>query len=220
MFFHFLQLIPPLFVAVICHEVAHGWMAEKLGDPTARNAGRISLNPLVHIDPFLTIILPSLLIITGSPVVFGGAKPVPIGVGYFKNRDRAMMLVAAAGPMTNFTLAALCLGAVRLLSDVLPVWAGVVFYIPLCWIVYGFFINLMLGVFNLIPLLPLDGGRILCSLLPRSLQYWYSKTEKYGLILLVLVLYSNALDSVFESVRMYAESLLFNQPQDVSTLSE
>jgi Zn-dependent protease len=100
---------PPLLLAVMLHEIAHGWVAYKLGDPTAKNSGRLTLNPLKHIDPFMTIIFPGLLILANSPVVFGGAKPVPINPRYFENIRKGMMLVAFAGPCTNIILAVLSL---------------------------------------------------------------------------------------------------------------
>src|SRR5689334_20436405 len=102
--FNTLLFAPPLLLAVIAHEVAHGWVAEKLGDPTARRMGRITFNPIVHIDLWMTIILPGLLILAGSPILFGGAKPVPINPTHFKNPRRGMAYVAMAGPLTNFCL--------------------------------------------------------------------------------------------------------------------
>jgi len=182
--------VPPLLFSVILHEVAHGLAAERLGDRTARDMGRITLNPLVHIDPFMTIILPGLLIWSGSPIVFGGAKPVPINPYYFSNPRRHMALVALAGPLTNFVLAAISAFLLWLAlnsTQLLPQHSITV--LVLGWLSVGIVINIVLGVFNMIPIPPLDGGRIAVGFLPRSLAARLARLEPYGIFIVILILY-------------------------------
>ena len=183
--YRILVIAPPFAFAVILHEVAHGWVAERLGDPTARQAGRISLNPIVHVDWMLTVALPAMLIFFGSPIVFGGAKPVPVDPRYFFNPRRGMLWVALAGPVTNFVLAGgsflLLLGGVLTLG--LPEDPNIF----LEWLRFSILINLVLGIFNLIPIPPLDGGRIAVGLLPLSLAKNWAKLERFGLIIVVLL---------------------------------
>ncbi|MBI4743601.1 MAG: site-2 protease family protein [Actinobacteria bacterium] len=171
-------LLPALILSVIFHEYAHGRVAELLGDPTARNAGRLSLNPIVHIDPFGSIILPIMLISAGSPIIFGSAKPVPINPNYFENPKRGMMYVAIAGPLTNFTLAA----ASGFLSKLLT------FPVLGTFLQYLVFVNIILGVFNLIPIPPLDGSRVLAGFLTGKPLRTYMSIERYGLFPLLFVL--------------------------------
>ena len=193
-----LLAFPPLLVAIILHEVAHGWTAEKFGDPTARNAGRITINPIVHIDPWLTIGLPLLLKLGGSPVLFGGAKPVPVNPLYFKDPRRDMIWVALAGPVTNFILAAGCYLILRAfglltISQQIPVFLLI---LPIYWLKYSIVINLVLGLFNLFPIPPLDGGRILAGVLPLSAARSLSKIEPYGIIIVFILLYTGVIESV------------------------
>ncbi len=198
---NFLQTLaltaPPLLVAVILHEVAHGYAAERLGDPTARKLGRINLNPLVHIDPFMTVILPGILILSGSPIVFGGAKPVPVDPRYFKNPRRGMAYVALAGPVTNFILASLfyllMVGLVHSpkLLELFPTWVS---FTLVYWILHSIIINLVLGLFNLLPVPPLDGGRIAVGFLPLSMARPIAKLERYGLLIVIGLLYFGVVD--------------------------
>ena len=151
-----ITLVILLFSAIV-HEVSHGLMAEKLGDSTARDDGRITLNPIPHIDPFGSIMLPALLLLAHSPIVFGAAKPVPVNFNNLKNPKTGMALVSFAGPLSNFLLA---------LLFVLPIKLHLVNAISGPILVQAILINLVLGVFNLIPIPPLDGSKILASLLP------------------------------------------------------
>ena len=182
---------PPLLAAIIPHEVAHGLAAERLGDPTARRLGRITLNPLKHIDRFMTIILPGMLILLNSPVIFGGAKPVPVDPRHFKNPRRGMAYVAIAGPLVNFFLA----GILYVISPFVTVLfrelslPESVEILILIWIGYGMLINLTLGLFNLIPVPPLDGGRIAVGFLPIPLARLLARLEPYGLLIVFLFLY-------------------------------
>ncbi len=188
-----------LLISVILHEIAHGLAAKKLGDPTASDAGRLTLNPIKHIDPYWTILIPLLLIAAHSPFVIGGAKPVPVDPRYFKDPKRDMMWTAIAGPATNIILALLAWGTLYLFSQ-----PSVQAYIP-SLILYlimqaGFLaiiINVMLAVFNLIPVPPLDGGRILVGLLPWKAAVRYAKIERYGILIIFALLYFNVLDPIF-----------------------
>lgn len=189
----FLLVAPHLLVAVILHEIAHGLVAERLGDPTARMLGRITLNPVKHIDPFMTIILPGLFILSGSPVVFGGAKPVPVDTRNFRDPRRDMALVAVAGPITNLTIAGFWAYLFKGLGMFLPLE----FLVPAVeFFLYGVVINLGLAVFNLIPFPPLDGGRIAVGVLPRRLADRLSSLERFGLFFVVALLYTDVLDKV------------------------
>lgn len=204
---------PPLLVAVILHEIAHAWVAEKLGDPTARKLGRITLNPLRHIDPVMTILLPGLLILSGSPVVFGGAKPVPVNPFHFRNPRQGMAIVAIAGPVTNFLLAGISLilfqsiGKVPLSEFPLPTDVTLLFG---RWLLHSILINLILAIFNLIPIPPLDGGRILVGFLPLPMARKIAKLERWGLLLVFFVLYSgifqHVLGPIVETVLIYIQS--------------
>ncbi|MBM3617185.1 MAG: site-2 protease family protein [Alphaproteobacteria bacterium] len=172
----------PLLLAIPLHEAAHGWAAWKLGDPTAKYMGRVTFNPIKHIDPVGTIALPVLLILSGIPFVFGWAKPVPVNFALLHKPRRDSALVAAAGPAVNIVLALLSALALRLLFDDAAFLRGDADW----WakmLVFSLFLNLALAIFNLMPILPMDGGRILNSFLPRKASEWYSKSERYGMTL-------------------------------------
>lgn len=185
----------PLLLAVIAHEVAHGWMAEKLGDPTARFMGRLTLNPLVHIDLIGTILLPVMLLLIQSPFLFGWAKPVPVNFANLRGGRRDMALVALSGPAANLFLAiASAVGYHILLTSFQHGWIaddG-----PLTWVAEPLLLmarisltfNLVLMAFNLIPILPLDGGRILVGLLPAALAARLEPLERYGMLIFLLVI--------------------------------
>jgi Zn-dependent protease len=173
--------------AIIIHEVAHGFMANMLGDPTAKKQGRITLNPLKHIDPFGTVILPLLLAVTGMPV-FGYAKPVPYNPRYFKNIKVGELLTGLAGPAANLVMALLGSAVAFVLREIsVPPGA----YETLSWVYTGLYlfvlINLYLMFFNLIPIPPLDGSSIIMPLLPRkALPTWY-QVQRYALPILMIV---------------------------------
>jgi Zn-dependent protease len=179
-------LIPCIVIAIVFHEVAHGWVANMLGDPTAREQRRLSLNPLRHVDPVGTVILPGILALTGAPV-FGWAKPVPVSARRLNNPRFGMMAVAAAGPGTNLVLA--LIGAL-LVGLLLPGEAQV--GQPLSILGYALFtfisINVFLALFNLIPLPPFDGSHIVEGLLPDGAARAYGRLRPYGLPLLFLLL--------------------------------
>lgn len=186
-----LQLIAiaiiPIVFAVVVHEVAHGWVALQLGDDTAYRMGRLTLNPLKHIDPIGTILVPIVLILTVG-FAFGWAKPVPVNFNNLRNQRRDTALVAIAGPFSNLLMAVAWL-VIGKLATLLPS-SLVMFASPLIYMsMFGVLINSILMVFNLLPIPPTDGGRIAVSLLPPRLGYGLSRVEPYGLmIILVLIL--------------------------------
>jgi Zn-dependent protease len=169
----YLIMAPGLLIALVCHEVAHGFVAYLLGDPTARSQGRLTLNPLKHLDPIGTLAF--------FFVQFGWAKPVPVNSRYFKNPRQGMMLTAMAGPGANFALAALFSLIMHMLPSIgFPMNSEVfaVFY-------YGVFVNLILGAFNLLPIPPLDGSNVLAYFLPPQMAYKYMSLSRYGFIILI-----------------------------------
>jgi len=188
-----------LVYSVILHEISHGLVAERLGDPTARISGRLTLKPKSHIDPVMTIAVPLILILVGSPVIFGGAKPVPVDSLNFRRPKRDIALVSAAGPLTNFAIAvilAILLNILALLS--LPVgWLSAISQV----ITYGIIINVILGLFNLLPIPPLDGFKVVGGFLPDHLAADWYNLEKFGLIPLFILLFffSSSVSSVFYS---------------------
>jgi Zn-dependent protease len=180
---------PPVMFAIILHEVMHGVVAKFLGDDTAQRAGRLTLNPIAHVDPFGTIILPAILLFAGAPV-FGYAKPVPIDYRNLRNTRWGIVLVAAAGPLTNFVLAAISVVLLLMVSPHDDGSAGVAIVHPISLMLQAsLFVNVGLGVFNLIPILPLDGGRVLVGFLPLAAARALARFEGVGFLLLFALLY-------------------------------
>ena len=183
----------PVIFAITVHEAAHGYAARYFGDMTAHFAGRISLNPVKHIDPIGTILVPALMMMVGG-ILFGWAKPVPVDFSRLRNPKRDMLWVAAAGPASNFVMAILWVFALKFASG-LPTYIGV----PLELMAQaGVMINVVLMVLNLLPLPPLDGGRIAVSLLPHDLAYRYARVERYGFIILIALLFTGVLSKILE----------------------
>ena len=201
----------PALLGIILHEVAHGWMAEKRGDPTARYLGRITLNPLPHIDPMGLMVF-ALTSLTGS-FVFGWAKPVPVNARYFHNPAKDMMLVALAGPLTNFLLACTFAVLLRVLFMGLPpsVWGNNPTYVFMASMFYaGIVINFGLGWLNLLPIPPLDGSKVLAYFLPHNLAWTYMDAGRYGFVILLLLLATGALGYVLGPLVQTSSSLLLN----------
>ncbi len=181
-----------LLISVSIHEFSHGWVAYKLGDTTAKDSGRLTLNPIAHIDPVGTIILPIFLFIaTQGRFVFGAAKPVPINYNQLRNPKRDIIWVGASGPVSNFIFA----GLLSILWRIIPTNPVVNFIL---WTLIT--INVVLGVFNLIPIPPLDGSRVIMGLLPEGLAYKYSMIEPYGFILVMLLIFLGLFNAIIEPI--------------------
>jgi len=185
----FLLLFPLFVLAVVVHEVSHGWAALGLGDRTALEAGRLTLNPLRHVDPIGTLLLPVFLQMINAPFVFGWAKPVPVNPLSFRCPRQGMLWVGAAGPAANFLLAA----AAAFLSHA---GAGVLSGLAVDLLRALALINLVLGVFNLLPVPPLDGSRVLLGLVPPAWAGVLGRLERWGILLVILLLYTGALDRI------------------------
>jgi Zn-dependent protease len=191
----------PLLFAMVLHEYAHGWVANRYGDPTARLAGRLTLNPLAHIDPFGTVILPLLCLLLPGGFFIGWAKPVPINAAHLRNPRRHMALVAAAGPGMNLLLAVVSAVLFRILlsadpsvasylgpqgEDTKPQTLSSLILLPLAAMsLYSVLINVLLMIFNLLPIPPLDGGRILTCLLPSKSAFALARLEPYGMMIIL-----------------------------------
>jgi Zn-dependent protease len=187
----------PAILAITLHEAAHGYAARQLGDPTAYMLGRVTLNPIRHIDPIGTVLIPGLLLlgslISGtSGILFGWAKPVPVNFRRLHNPKRDMMLVALAGPASNLLQAIAWVLLIRFL--VVPMPEGLAQQVLFETASAGVSVNLMLMAFNLIPILPLDGGRILEGLLPYRLAASYAQLERYGMIIMIILIASGLLN--------------------------
>lgn len=175
-----------LIYSVILHEIAHGFVADKLGDPTARISKRLTLNPLPHIDPFNTILLPLLLLFANSPVIFGAAKPIPVDIFNLKEGKKDMALIALSGPATNIAIACFLAVIIKLLPLIVVNDALLSFLITN--LIYGLHTNLLLAFFNLFPLPPLDGAKVLAGILPNSLGNSLLALERYGFWILFMIL--------------------------------
>ncbi len=200
-------LAPPLLFALTFHEFAHGYAAYRLGDPTAKDAGRLTLNPLSHLDPIGTIAF--------FFIKFGWAKPVPVNPAYFRDPKRDMLWVALAGPATNLAIAiasALITKAIWLLATVLPYSSMMeAILVPLnSMLIASVWINLVLCIFNFLPIPPLDGSRILVGLLPDDMARSYLKIERYGFIIILVLAFSGILSKVIMPVISIANNMLLS----------
>jgi Zn-dependent protease len=195
--------ILPVIFAITVHEAAHGYVAKYFGDMTAFQMGRISLNPIRHIDPVGTLLIPAIALFFGG-IMFGWAKPVPVNFGRLRQPKRDMLWVAAAGPGVNLLMAIIWALAINLYPS-LPPYFG----LPLGLMgVAGIQINVMLMVLNLLPLPPLDGGRIMVSLLPSRLAWQFAKIEPYGFIILLVLMFSNILGAILLPFIRVVETLI------------
>jgi Zn-dependent protease len=191
-------VVIPLLLAITLHEAGHAWMAYHCGDDTAKSLGRITLNPIKHIDIIGTIILPSLLILSGAPFVFGWAKPVPVNYHNLNNPRRDMALVAIAGPLANLLM--------------LILWTVIIYFTPQSIDTntlsvplfifqaaqYGIIINIILMVLNMLPIPPLDGSKILASVLPQQQVKQYNKIAPYGLFILIALMTTGTLTDILQ----------------------
>ena len=190
--------IIPLIFAIVLHEVAHGWVALQLGDDTAYRVGRLTLNPLKHIDPIGTILVPLVLILTLG-FAFGWAKPVPVNFNKLHRHRRDTVLVAAAGPFANFLMAIAWL-LIAKFASLLPNSLGIFSSILIQMSMFGVLINAILMVFNLLPIPPTDGGRIATSLLPPRIAYGLRRIEPYGLVIIVVLIFSGVIGTLLAIV--------------------
>jgi Zn-dependent protease len=201
--------ILPVIFAITVHEVAHGWVAKKYGDNTAFSQGRLTINPIKHIDLLGTIILPGILLITGTGFIFGWAKPVPVDPRNFKNPLHDMAVVALAGPISNFLMALGWALVTRLGVTIGP--GAEAISLPLIYSgVAGISINLVLALINLLPIPPLDGSRILTGMLPSYWAWQYNRLERYGFIILLLLLYTKLLGVILAYPMFIAQKVFFS----------
>ena len=192
----------PVIFAITVHETAHGWIASLLGDHSAKMMGRLTLNPIKHIDLVGTIIVPAFLYFT-SGFIFGWAKPVPVNFNALRSPRRDMLWVAVAGPASNFIMALLWLGVVFIAID-----TGSQFLADMAQV--GIQINLLLAVLNLLPIPPLDGGRVMSSLLPPKLSYQYDQLEPYGLFILLGLLFLGIFQTLILPIVKFIQLWAFN----------
>lgn len=200
----FPELIASLFIllfAVVIHEYSHGFVALKLGDTTARDMGRLTLNPLAHVDPFGTVLLPLLLVMINAPFVFGWAKPVPINFLNLRKPFRDMVWVGIAGPLSNLAVAFALAYIYKSFPGLHTKFGNFVF-------MNFILINLVLAVFNFIPVPPLDGSRILMGIMPKRAAYYYSQLEPYGILILIALFYLGLLNRVVWPVVLYLLGIL------------
>jgi Zn-dependent protease len=177
-------------MSIVLHEIAHGFVAFRLGDPTAYLKGRLTLNPIKHVDPFRTIIMPVILYLAShGTFIFGGAKPIPVNPYRFRNMRKGLMLTGIAGPATNVLLALTAAVLLRPFVVIFRLEAWQVGTNPLLYVVYfaGMW-NILIAAFNMLPIPPLDGSRVMTYLLPRELAYKYEKLEQFGLMFVLVII--------------------------------
>jgi Zn-dependent protease len=202
-----IERLPPLIFAITLHEVAHGWVAKQFGDPTALFAGRLTLNPVKHVDPIGTIVVPlALYYFSNGLMTFGWAKPVPVAFNNLRNPRRDMILVAAAGPASNF-LMALGWSLLAALVLILPGMGNDVGRTIVAMCAFGIQINVLLAVFNLLPVPPLDGGRVLAGLLPPRQSAVLDRIEPFGIIVVLALLWVGGLFDYLLPVLLYFEGV-------------
>ncbi len=212
-------MIPALLTAVIFHEVAHGYVAYKLGDSTAKEQGRLTLNPIPHIDPIGSILVPGLLILVNSPFLFGWAKPVPINPYRFKiDFRKGIVITSLAGPLSNFALAFIFSLSfhfiksetfISLISSIASVSLLESVVVPLAiFFKYAVMINLIIGIFNMLPIPPLDGGNVILNMLPRDIYEKVVPYEQYGFFIVILLLMTGILSLVIYPIYNFFWNLM------------
>jgi Zn-dependent protease len=207
LFVQFLLISPLLLVSLVLHELAHGWVAHRLGDPTAKMHGRLTLNPLKHLDLWGTVMLGVTFLGSGGSFFFGWAKPVPVDPRYFKDGQRGMMWVGLAGPVTNFAMALVAAGLIWLTY----LYTSSFFLLDMFWML--FVLNVILGTLNLLPIPPLDGSRVVGGFLPRATYKRWAGLDRYGnyvFIGLFVVLYAfpQVYEATFGAVLDFATQIL------------
>lgn len=203
----------PILIAITFHEVAHGFVAYKLGDPTAKMMGRLTLNPIAHIDPIGTIIVPIMLfVLSNGTFIFGAAKPVPVNFYNLKNPRRDSALVSAAGPATNVIIAFISILLFVFIYNIphqSPTFIGQKVILPLkIMLQYSISFNIFIAAFNLLPVPPLDGGRILTSLLPAKHSYQFSKLEPYGILIVLLLWFTGIARYIIAPIQALIEIII------------
>jgi len=199
--------LPIFFFSVIIHEYAHGWTAYRFGDDTAKVTGRLTLNPLPHIDPIGTVVLPLFLVLFRSPFIIGWAKPVPVIPYRLSDPRRDLIKVSASGVLANFSLAIFAALLVRIIITFAV--ANFLFNrIILNMLLYCIFINLLLGVFNLVPVPPLDGSKIVSGILPPELSMKYERISPYGFVIILVLIYTGLLWGLIIPVVRFLFSIL------------
>ncbi len=208
-FFGIIIGLPILVFSAILHEIAHGYVADRLGDPTARLSGRLTLNPLKHIDPFLSVLLPAILIISGSPIIFGGAKPVPVDPYNLRDGRKDMALVSLAGPATNVILAIVAAILIHILRFI-PLGTPGLFISLFLQLVATY--NIILAIFNLIPIPPLDGSKVFSLLLPEREATMYLSIGTIGIFILFFLLTfpiaGFSLENLITTLFLFSKNLL------------
>lgn len=200
-----LLMIPMLLLAIITHEVAHGYIAWLCGDPTAKQLGRLTFNPLPHIDPVGSVIFPLVLLLTQAPILFGWAKPVPINPAAFRNQKRDHLYVSLAGVAANLALAVTLTVLCGVYVNIAQPGSGDALFRML---MFGISINVILALFNLLPIPPLDGSWVLYHLLPPGAAAQYRKLFPYGFVILIILLLTNVVHSIIIPVYSMVISLL------------
>ncbi len=201
------EMLPKLLIllfSIVLHEIAHGYAALRQGDPTARDAGRLTLNLIPHIDLVGTLLLPGFLILTGSPVLFGWAKPVPINPYNFRDPKMGTAIVGIAGPVTNVILAVIAALIFRIALAATPGGGGM----HLQLLAYGVAINIVLATFNLVPIPPLDGSRVIAPFLPQNVALIYRQLEPYGFFIIFGLLYMGFFRYVIGPIYQFVAGIL------------
>lgn len=208
-----LYIIPVLLFSVIIHEIAHGWVALRLGDPTAKALGRLTLNPIPHIDLIGSILVPLASLAAAGTVFIAWAKPVPINPGFFRNPRRDDVLVSLAGPLSNLLLATMFALVVGCLIAVVKIAGSVddpspVLVFVLNMLYAGVYLNVVLALFNLLPIPPLDGSHLLASLLPARAAYWFTRLGFAGIVVVILVMRIPQVQEAFHALIVFVVSPL------------